>query len=380
MEKKFAIMRIEKKNMISLGRAYNHNYRTTKSAAPRAIEELRGLNEELIGERYGIPKKTYAEIYADKISKSEYYKTHKVRKNAVPALEILLTFSKEQIDKIDIEKWKRENVRWLDEKFGKENVISAVVHQDESELDDVNGTGIHIHAIVLPFDERGCLNARDIIGGPVGISRLQTEYAKAMSQFGLVRGELDKNDRHLSPAHYHKRLDEQLERERAYIPVPKRTETAIEYERRLEEPLRRIARDHTDDILQLEREQLRIRRAEAKMKNDAARKKSLDDALREIEEAKKDKKIEKDLAALMKRIGLDCLNKGEQPTREQMHEVKRTIGTLMELPYALSSEPDRDRVKRFNDEIKYFMRGYKEREKEREEFENGDELADRILS
>lgn len=63
-----------------------------------------------------------------------------------------------------------------------------------------------------------------------------------------------------------------------------------------------------------------------------------------------------------------------------MHEVKRTILTLMDLPYALSSEPDRERGKRFNDEIKYFMRGYKEREKEREELESGDELADRILS
>ncbi len=273
----YCIMRIEKiKNLIALGRAYNHNYRTTRSAAPNSFEELRDRNQELIDDNFGIDDHNFVNIYRRRILESDFYKTHNVRKNAVVALEILLSYSKEQEGNFDIDKWKTENVKWLKETFGTDNVISAMFHDDEKDLADSNGTGRHIHAIILPFDEKGCLNANKYIGGRTGLRDKQTEYANRMAIFGLVRGEAGKHDRYLSPAIYRKRVDEQLLHERQYIPVPNEGELASEYVKRLEQPLWQIARDHTDTILDLERELYRKRRKEELKR----KKKEIDDELK----------------------------------------------------------------------------------------------------
>lgn len=47
-------------------------------------------------------------------------------------MDVLVSFSREDIGKVDLEKWKQENVRWLQETFNRdsarngENVISVV--------------------------------------------------------------------------------------------------------------------------------------------------------------------------------------------------------------------------------------------------------------
>ena len=110
IEKNYCIMRIDKiKNLIALGRAYNHNYRTTISAAPNSLNELRDRNQELIPNNFGIKDHNFVNVYRTKVRDSEYYQSHKVRKNAVPAIEILLTYSKEQEGKFSIFQRKTAN-------------------------------------------------------------------------------------------------------------------------------------------------------------------------------------------------------------------------------------------------------------------------------
>lgn len=56
----------------------------------------------------------------------------------------MMTFSSKDIPKdFDFEQWKKENVEWLQSYFGKDNVVSAVLHMDE--------TTPHIHAVVIPM-------------------------------------------------------------------------------------------------------------------------------------------------------------------------------------------------------------------------------------
>lgn len=362
-EKRYCILRLEKKkNLLALGRAYNHNYRTTESAAPHAKKELHHLNEELITDDFGVPDHNFTEIFRQRIAQSEYYKTHNVRKNAIPAIEIILSFSKEQRDRIDIEKWKAENVKWLQDHYGKENVISVMVHDDEKDLADINGTGLHLHAIILPFDERGCLNAWEMIGGPRGLSKLQSEYALAMSPFGLIRGDMDKNDRHITPAQYHKRIEEQLSKEMEHIPAPMDDESAIEYARRLEEPHWEIARDHTVDLLEYEKELLRMDQAAKKKKqaeNREREKNNLDDRIKLISESKEDHKREKDFKELRELLGWG----DDTPTRQQMHEAKKKLRLANNLTEAFQNYSDHDFALRVNDDLEKIMQENNHRKK-----------------
>lgn len=358
-ENRYCILRIEKiKNLVALGRAYNHNYRTTKSAAPHSIEELRGRNQELVSDSFGTKDRNFVNIYRSKVRDSEYYQSHKVRKNAVPAIEILLTYSKEQEGRFDIEEWKKDNVEWLQETFGKQNVISAMFHDDERDMADANGTGRHIHAIVLPFDERGCLNASMVVGGKRELASYQIAYAERMAKFGLERGELNKSNRHMSPADYHKRVDRQLERDKQYIPVPEEKEAAVDYVKRLEQPLWQIARDHTDVVLDFERENFK-RKQEEDIKK---RKKSLDDKLKEIENDKRERKQNRDFEELRALLGWG----DGTPSRAQMHEAKKRLRIANNMAEAFQTYPDHEYAKTINEGMAVILKHNKDRKKAEE--------------
>lgn len=117
----------------------------------------------------------------------------KRRKDAVEAVELVLSASPEFFDAINtdrakladdltLKKWANASHNFLKSEFGS-NLIDVVLHMDESSP--------HIHAIVIPLTKDGRLNAN----GPGGImSKLemrarQTRYAEAMAQFGLCRGQ-----------------------------------------------------------------------------------------------------------------------------------------------------------------------------------------------
>lgn len=178
---------------------FKHNLRlhTVKNADP----EKRSLNEVLIGEDNMKDVFQISMQEAQQRNKDHEYRTYcdyadetkwmvenatgkKVRKDAVLQVEVVLTYSSAVGDKIDIDEWKKANVKWLKEYFGEENVISAILHQDEATP--------HIHAMVTPIDRDSGepkFNAKKWLGGRALMSQMQTAYAKEMEPFGLRRGE-----------------------------------------------------------------------------------------------------------------------------------------------------------------------------------------------
>lgn len=89
--------------------------------------------------------------------RSEFTK-QRTLKTEVRAMEIVLAVPREDSVKIDLEKWKEDNVKWLQKTFnvspdGKDNVLSVVYHGDESNA--------HIHAVVVPMAEDGRFLAND---------------------------------------------------------------------------------------------------------------------------------------------------------------------------------------------------------------------------
>ena len=73
--------------------------------------------------------------------------TRKIGKNQVKVIRVMLTGSPEDMKRIETEgklyQWCADNLSWLNKTFGADNVVSAVLHLDESTP--------HIHAAVVPI-------------------------------------------------------------------------------------------------------------------------------------------------------------------------------------------------------------------------------------
>lgn len=133
----------------------------------------------------------------------------KTRKDSVRAIEFLLTASPEFFEnasKKTIEDWAKKNREWIREQYGSQNLVSAVLHMDE--------TTPHIHAYVVPVTADGRLSAKDMIGGTRHRHReLWTDYAQAMKEFGLVRGESKEYAKHEDIKTYYKATNKFIEKQ-----------------------------------------------------------------------------------------------------------------------------------------------------------------------
>ena len=78
---------------------------------------------------------------------------------------------------------------WLERRHGAENILSAVVHRDE--------TTPHMTVMTIPLDARGKLNARSFVGSRKQLSELQTAFASEVGH----HHELERGMIHSSATH-----------------------------------------------------------------------------------------------------------------------------------------------------------------------------------
>lgn len=169
----FAILRVGKiSGMGKVAAAAQHNFREreTHNADPDRLDQ----NRVLAGAR----------DTDELIQKWHDLAPDKVRKNAVHALEYVVTASPEKLAAMSAQErasYFEDTLDWLKEKHGAENILSAVVHEDERSP--------HLQAMVIPLDERGKLNARALVGGKAQLSAMQTHFAESVgAKYGLERG------------------------------------------------------------------------------------------------------------------------------------------------------------------------------------------------
>ena len=173
-----SIIRAEKhKSIGSLKSRESHTFR--KRETPNADPAKTKRNKLLFG------REDYSEVANEKIG--EYEKSNTVRKNAVVAIEYLLTASPEFFDagpkpqRTDrLKLWCDAQVDFMMKQHGAENILCMYLHLDEKTP--------HIEVYVLPVDPKGKLNCRHFLNGPKKLSDLQTAYADHNKGFGLVRG------------------------------------------------------------------------------------------------------------------------------------------------------------------------------------------------
>lgn len=113
----------------------------------------------------------------------------KPRKNAVLGIVTLQTFSPEMSKNIDIDQWKKDNLKFLEDTFGKDNVVSAILHLDKKTP--------HIIALILPIDQKNKLNCREVTSRK-NLIKYQDEYAECMEKHALNRGERGSKIKHTS--------------------------------------------------------------------------------------------------------------------------------------------------------------------------------------
>ncbi len=133
----------------------------------------------------------------------------KVRSDAVYVVSFVLGASPEFFKVSTREKqyaFFRDCVKFFKEKYGEENVLSAIVHMDE--------TNPHMHLNLMPITN-GKLCAKDLFDGK--LAALQTEFWKEVGErYGLDRGEPNSQAEHLDTAEYKaKKIVEAAEQKRA---------------------------------------------------------------------------------------------------------------------------------------------------------------------
>ena len=195
-----------------------HNDRLIK--LPNIDKDKTYENKHLLS--YGA--NSYTDTWHEIIKKHELISNKKipVRKNAVLALEIVTSYSKDA--DVDVQAWAKANLEWMKKTFGEENIIACTLHMDE--------TTPHIHTEIVPIDERNRLCAKTFTAGRKAMSNLQSSYGKAMEEFGLKRGDVASKSKKKSLKKFYTSVNNAST---AKLPPQMSNEEDEEYLKRMEE-------------------------------------------------------------------------------------------------------------------------------------------------
>lgn len=217
-----------------------HIERTIK---PKNADESRmHLNRELITFPDGVENRTQA--IQHRLDTAGL--TRKIGNNQVMAIRVLLTGTHEDMERTTnegrLDEWCSDNLKYLADTFGKENIVSAVLHMDEQTP--------HIHATLVPIvkgerkrrkrEEQAKKRYRkkpadsvrlcaDDIMTRLKLKSYQDSYAVAMAKYGLQRGIEGSKARHKSTTQYYRdtqRLADSLKAE--VVDLQQQKETAQE--------------------------------------------------------------------------------------------------------------------------------------------------------
>ena len=220
----YAVCHIQRGNSNGGGLS-THIERQTKSGKPfipqNADSSRTYLNRELLSLPDGIKNRNDA--IKNRLANTGLKR--KIGKNQTTHLCAILSGSHDQMMKIQQEgrlsEWINANIRWLEDTFGKENLVSCVLHLDEKTP--------HLHATIIPIvtterkrrEREGQKKYRTSKGGPrlsaddvmhrSMLTKYQDSYGKAMKGFGLERGVVGSIAKHVSNSDYYKQKMESIQ-------------------------------------------------------------------------------------------------------------------------------------------------------------------------
>ena len=167
----YAIMRAKKlANMGSVAASMQHCYRERETH--NADQDRTPDNQHLV-----------AKSTDEAMGKLRALLPEKRRKDAVLAVEYVMTASPEWFDKATPEQEKaffQRSLQWLADKYGADRIVTASIHRDEATP--------HLSAFVVPLTQDKRLSAKEFIGSRDKMRADQTSYAGCVADLGLERG------------------------------------------------------------------------------------------------------------------------------------------------------------------------------------------------
>ena len=233
----FVVLHCEKCSQQSLRFRGSHNERHFENHSNPDIDTSR-TDQNLVLVDYEASN-LYQE-FKKRVDQVQANQTRKIRKDCPWAMEYIISFSpedKQRLSPKEQEQYFKDAVDFFKKYHGAENVVSAIVHVDE--------TTPHMHMVVLPIHE-GKLNARHYMGR-VTLKKLHTQFHKEVAKkYGLSRGEEQKEGEpkkvHMTVTEY-KEHRERIKKEKVLmedisLPTVRIDESTEEYKRRTEAYLR----------------------------------------------------------------------------------------------------------------------------------------------
>lgn len=204
------VCHMEKYTRSNVGGIQRHNQRENKNYGNENIDiTKRNLNYDLQNEN----NIKYLEKI-DNIIKEKRTSTKAVRKDAVVFVDTIVGSDKEFFNKLSPEETRKffeQSYEYLKNKVGEDNVISSVVHMDETL--GVGGSP-HMHFSFVPMNDDGTLSAKKKINRNF-LREIQDEFPKHMKNqgFSIERGLENSKAQHLEPLEYKKKqMQEEIEK------------------------------------------------------------------------------------------------------------------------------------------------------------------------
>lgn len=221
----YAVLHMEKSSASDSGMSA-HIERTV--APKNADADRTHLNREMITFPDGVQNRTQAIQHRLDTAGLQ----RKIGKNQVRAVRILLTGSPDDMKRIEqagkLDEWCKDNLDWLHKTYGVDNIVSTVLHLDE--------TTPHIHATMIPIvtgerrkkkseeqaagekkkkyrkkDTSANRLCADDVMSRVKLKEYQNTYAETMAKYGLQRGIEGSEAKHITTSQYYRDLLNQTE-------------------------------------------------------------------------------------------------------------------------------------------------------------------------
>ena len=177
----YAIFRTQKIKSTVLGQCQRHNQRENKNYSNKDIDLSKTKLNYDLHNKHNI-------VYTDEINKKikeRYTGSKSIRKDAVLNVECLITSDPKFFKTIGSDETKRYfkiAYEFVQTEFGKENIVYANVHMDE--------TTPHMHLGFTPITSDGRLSAKEWLDGKKKLTELQNKFFSYVTNkgFDLDRG------------------------------------------------------------------------------------------------------------------------------------------------------------------------------------------------
>lgn len=189
------VCHVEKLAAVDLRGAEIHNDRLSSNSSNKDIDYTRTeRNFDALSGEGGNPHTNYrAEV--EKRLKAKYKGSRAIRKDAVRLVSVVVSsdqqFFKDLGSETEVRRFFKTAAEHLGERFGRDNVVAAKVHMDE--------TTPHMHFCFVPLTEDGRLSAKTIIDRK-GLRSLQDSLPQALQKagFSIQRGLENSPAKHLT--------------------------------------------------------------------------------------------------------------------------------------------------------------------------------------